>query len=409
MIQIQKRRVLRRKDDDQQRGGSFKAWSGPAGGGGGSGSRRAVRPYRHIMLGIDGTWQAAFSDVFHSNVFRLCVALNYADKTKKKNSQVFIYSPGLGTMTESGRLIAGAFGDGFDQSILHAYINLVSNYRQDDKIYIFGFSRGAVTARALTGFITYAGLLKADFSSHIEHAWNYFTGRPQNFNYAGQRGSITHRNVKVEFLGLWDTVSGPHKQSELLERYRFTGNTLDPSVKHGVHVISIDESRGDFDPIVWKEFNDAGAQTLDQIWLPGVHCDIGGGYSDAFLSTVSLVAMIDKLAEYFPDLSFDQEYIEQTLLPLMANETVVVNDEWKGYVPQVLRGGPSRRSCASAIRASVHPIMKLMLSKPVTLRGTKNVLYNPPSWDGDSLPETTFASGSWYANKLKDVLASKLH
>ena len=194
-------------------------------------------------------------------------------------------------MTHAGKIQAGEFGDGFDQSILHAYINLVSNYIPGDKIYIFGFSRGAVTARALTGFISHSGLLKANNSAHIEHAWNFFTGQHQKFDYASQQSENTHPDVRIEFLGVWDTVSGPYKRDEQLKRYRFTGQRLDPSVNHGVHIISIDETREAFTPIIWTGCSH-DAQALEQIWLPGVHCDVGGGYQDAFLSTLSLITMI---------------------------------------------------------------------------------------------------------------------
>ena len=96
-------------------------------------------------------------------------------------------------MAESSKFRGGLFGDGFDELILQAYINLVSNYVHGDKIYIFGFSRGAVIARALTGFISYSGLLKANSTAHIEHAWNYFTHTKQNFNVAVQGGILRTR------------------------------------------------------------------------------------------------------------------------------------------------------------------------------------------------------------------------
>lgn len=122
---------------------------------------------KHLILGIDGTWRAAFQDTFHSNVYRLNLALNFCDADK--NPQVFMYSSGVGTSGPSSRLPGGALGEGLDAIVLQAYINLVANYERGDKIYIFGFSRGALAARALTGLITYSGLLKADSSWLIEH------------------------------------------------------------------------------------------------------------------------------------------------------------------------------------------------------------------------------------------------
>src|SRR5437660_129806 len=189
---------------------------------------------KHILLGIDGTWRAAFQDTFQSNVYRMNLSLNFRDK--EKNPQIFVYSSGVGTAGASSRLPGGALGEGLDAIILQAYINLVANYQsaeetgdKDDKIYIFGFSRGAFAARALSGFISYAGLLKANSSSLIEDAWRYFVGNPLR-NYASLKGDNTHAGVKIEFLGVWDTVSGPYRRKHLLDRYRFRNLALDPSV-----------------------------------------------------------------------------------------------------------------------------------------------------------------------------------
>jgi uncharacterized protein (DUF2235 family) len=393
-----------KKDDDDH-----DPWELGGGGGGGTGTEgepqkksEARRTFKHIIIGIDGTWQSAFSDVFHSNVFRLNIALNYRDKTDSKNSQIFIYSSGIGTMDKVSKVSGGIFGDGFDESILQAYINLVSNYRPGDKIYIFGFSRGAVIARALTGFITHSGLLRANSTAHIEHAWNYFTHQKQTFNYASQIDDVAYQDVKIEFLGVWDTVSGPHKRDDLLKRYRFTSRKLDPSVKRGVHIISIDETREAFTPIVWSGCSEEG-QVLEQIWLPGVHCDIGGGYEDAFLSTVSLFTMIDKLAEYCPDLSFDGKYIERSLLPIVRKEGVIVNNE---RTTVFKFAGVEPRKGTEAPGASAHPLLKFIRSKEVTVKG-KVRSYAPPSWKGTSLADTKFASESWYSQKLEAILKKK--
>jgi uncharacterized protein (DUF2235 family) len=112
-----------------------------------------------------------------------------------------------------------------------------------DKIYIFGFSRGAFAARALTGLISYAGLLKSDCLEFAEDAWNFFTDANYKKDFAATRAKITHSAVRVEFLGVWDTVAGPYKKKQLLKKYRFKDLSLDGIVKSCVHVISIDDQR----------------------------------------------------------------------------------------------------------------------------------------------------------------------
>jgi Uncharacterized alpha/beta hydrolase domain (DUF2235) len=289
-----------------------------------SGFRQRPR-FKHIFIGIDGTWQAAFRDVFQSNVHRMNIALNYEDDDL--NPQIFIYSAGVGATNLSSRIFAGATGEGLSSLILNAYINLASNYVPGDKVYIFGFSRGAVAARALTGFVSFCGLLKANSLSLIYHAWRYFTGVETEIDFAPHRGETY--DVDVEFLGVWDTVPGPYRFEQLRRRYRFENFHLDRNVKCGVHILSIDESRKSFLPLLWDRCEPH--QILEQIWLPGVHSDIGGGYAAAFLSTMSLLFMIERLAQQCPTLSFDTDYIEEILLRIIDREDVVVNDEWKSY------------------------------------------------------------------------------
>jgi hypothetical protein len=374
--------------------------------GGGDRTGRVDRPYKHIILGIDGTWQAAYRDLFQSNVFRLGVALNCIDQTGD-NPQVFIYSSGLGTANASGRLPA-LFGQGLNESVLEAYINLVSNYAPGDKIYIFGFSRGAVAARALSGFITHSGLLKAEHSSLIEHAWRYFIDEKPLINYPNLRASATYSGVKVEFLGVWDTVSGPYKKQKIMQEYRFTSFKLDPCVKHGVHIISIDDSRAGFDPLVWSG-RSHNEQILEQIWMPGVHTDVGGGYQRAFLSTVSLLTMIDKLAEYQPSLSFEESYIDLTLLPILKDEDIIINNErayrylgWLGHRRRVENPDP----CCHVM----HPLTDYLHRKKIRVR-TDMMAYEPffrLVGKNNKLALAKFAVESWYVRKLEKMIKTKL-
>jgi uncharacterized protein (DUF2235 family) len=366
----------------------------------------APRKGKHLILGIDGTWQAAFRDIFQSNVYRLNLSLNYEDDTPDRKPQIFIYSAGVGTANRSSQVIAGATGEGLASIILEAYVNLVANYVPGDKIYIFGFSRGAFAARALSGMISYAGLLKANSSSLIEHAWRFFTDYEQKLDFGQLMADNTYRDVEIEFLGVWDTVSGPYKKELLLNRYRFNNLLLDRCVKHGVHIISIDDSRADYSPIPWDGCHEH--QTMDQIWLPGVHGDVGGGYPDASLSTISLLLMIDKLTEYYPELSFDTTYIEDTLLPIVERQDIVINDERTGFWRYF------GRSVARDIKEHVldrhaqHPLVDFLRDKKVTFKSVKKP-YSPSfSIPGTgTLSPAVLHAGSWYLRKLQAILVGK--
>jgi uncharacterized protein (DUF2235 family) len=374
-------------------------------GGGGGGSGTAIAKGKHIILGIDGTWQAAFRDPFQSNVHRMNIALNFEDDTSDRKPQIFIYSAGVGTANRSSQTIAGATGEGMGAIILEAYINLSSNYVPGDKIYIFGFSRGAFAARALTGLISYCGLLKANSLWLTERAWNHFRGESGDFNYPEAAADATYRDVRVQFLGVWDTVSGPFKREQLLRRYRFENLKLDPIVKTGVHIISIDESRGDYAPIPWEgRSNDT--QIMEQIWMPGVHADIGGGYGAAFLSTASLLMMIDKLAEHCPELSFDTNYIEKTLLDIVDKQDPVINDERKGFWKYFGRSLVRRIESASLDHHKQHPLVELLRQRKIKVKSGYTA-YLPRflvSNKAGQLPAAEFHSMSWYVQKLKSIL-----
>src|ERR1700722_12047947 len=121
---------------------------------------------KRIFIGIDGTANSAFFDKFYSNVYRINLALQF--RAKDGSPQLFFYFSGVGTASYKWLgLLGKAFGEGIDALILQAYVNLVSNYEPDDKIYVFGFSRGAVAARALTGLISRSGLVRYECSPLI--------------------------------------------------------------------------------------------------------------------------------------------------------------------------------------------------------------------------------------------------
>jgi uncharacterized protein (DUF2235 family) len=360
---------------------------------------------KHIFIGLDGTWQAAFRDPFKSNVHRLNVALDNRDADERKNPQIFIYSAGVGTSNRSSRLYAGVTGEGINALILEAYINLASNYVPGDKIYIFGFSRGAFAARALTGFISHAGLLKADHLSYVEDAWIDFTDRRKaKREYLSLKSGAVHTNVKIEFLGVWDTVIGTFMKKYYLKRYHFDGLQPVKIINTTVHIMSADDNRWDYKPI---PFETRDGRALEQIWMPGVHADIGGGYNESFLSTMSLIVMIDKLKEYCPDIAFDAGYIQSVLLEALNTNEAIVNNERTGFWRWF--GVSLTRRIENAKHHMKHPLLEMLARmKEINYKG-HNKVYTPslPLTNGQKLPVTTFCDDSWYRRKVERLLHKK--
>ena len=325
---------------------------------------------KHIIVALDGTWRAAYADPFHSNVYRMNLAFEYRDK--KENPQQFIYVSGVGTYGRNSWFWGGTVGEGLDQLILGAYINLLSNYEAGDKIYLFGFSRGAMAARALSGMIVSAGLLYPDQSALVDIAWRHFLGLNIGFDFKGMKREATHANVTIEFLGIWDTVYGKNTEklvaNKKFNKLRIRSLALDPTVKNGVQILAMDETRRVFSPLLWNRKK--ADQFCEQIWMPGVHTDVGGGYSRSVLSDVSILSMIAKLAERCPDLNFDPYYIEEALMAdIDYEEQVVINDEWRGYLGSLLDRHVSREVRSDVPCQSLHPIANLLADRPVNYKG----------------------------------------
>jgi uncharacterized protein (DUF2235 family) len=364
---------------------------------------------KRIFIGIDGTSNSAFYDKFYSNVYRMNLALAF--NNKDKSPQLFIYFSGVGTSSYKYLgLLGKAFGEGIDELILQAYVNLVANYEAGDKIYVFGFSRGSVAARALTGLISKSGLVRYECSPSIAAAWQYFNGDSRAGNYKAQKPNLTHEDAAIEFLGVWDTVFGPTfkwKKSPFMQ-LSFPNFNLDQSVKTGIHILSIDDTRKAFGPTLWDKTSDM-KQKMEQIWMPGVHADIGGGYESTFISTVSLLTMIDRLSENCPDVDFDTDYINKFLLPSLE-ENVAINDEWAEYISFLHLG--NGRPCdfiAKDYRQFVHPLLAAVMGKEIFCK-TKPMKYAPSyvlSAPEVAPPVATFPPGSYTAGVVTAALKAK--
>jgi uncharacterized protein (DUF2235 family) len=247
-------------------------------------------------------------------------------------SQITSYDAGVGT--EMGDLIGRATGSGISRNIQDGYDFIVRFYAPGDRIFLFGFSRGAYTVRSLAGLIGLCGVaqrltseghdLRHDDAARgnlVSEAYAvYKTGSGQG--EAGREARLTaakafrkahayaeHRDPAARapyFIGVWDTVRSlgiplGYKDWELsVWPHRFHDHDLNAYVRYAFHALSIDDRRQQFLPTLWneptkaQETGDPVGQTFEQVWFPGVHSDVGGGYEDSSLSDIALAWMIDK-------------------------------------------------------------------------------------------------------------------
>ena len=255
---------------------------------------------RRLIVCCDGTW----NDPEHedggepapTNVVRLRNAL-----IEDPDTQQVHYQAGVGTEGPADKVLGGAFGFGLDEDIRECYRWLVTKYRAGDALCLFGFSRGAFTARCLAAIVCRFGIVDkgklpegrtVEWATRRVYAKGYRNGQ-------GELGLEFHHNSdSVAFLGVWDTVGAlgvPDDKAflnlfDVASRYQFHDVSLSGKVACARHAVAIDEVRGSFSPTLWEGNHD----NCRQIWFPGVHGDVGGGFKERGLSDGALQWMIDE-------------------------------------------------------------------------------------------------------------------
>ena len=248
---------------------------------------------KNIIICCDGTGNE-FSDT-NTNVLRL-----YSILPKDDDQQLSFYDPGVGTMSAPqifsrtikliSKMLGLAFGYGIIKNIADAYSYLMRTYEPGDKVYLFGFSRGAYTVRALAALIHKCGLLTARDDNLIPYAIKQFRYQKKKWIAEGFKQTFS-RECPIHFLGIWDTVKSVGWIYNPV-KLPFTMNNPDVGVVR--HAISIDESRSLFRQNLWG--NAIVKQDVLQVWFAGVHSDVGGGYKEkqSHLSKICLQWMIEE-------------------------------------------------------------------------------------------------------------------
>lgn len=243
---------------------------------------------KNIVICCDGT-SNDFGDR-NSNVVKLFSVLK-----KEHGEQIVYYDPGVGTpstydsfnpITKKLKYIFGqSFGYGLSENIMEAYQFLMKNYEEGDKVFLFGFSRGAYTVRAIAGLIDTCGLLHDHSENLIPEAMRIYFDRTKK-KIADDFKKIFSRSCPIHFLGLWDTVSSV---GWVYNPVTLQATANNPSVKNVRHAIAIDERRAFFRQNLWGSKH-KDQQDVKQVWFAGVHSDVGGSYplEDSALSNITL-------------------------------------------------------------------------------------------------------------------------
>ena len=229
---------------------------------------------KRIVFCCDGTWQTPLSS---TNVYRLYKALLVT------SDQVTFYDDGVGADAAGlARVLQGAFGVGLNQKITDAYTKIAHVYEAGDQIYLFGFSRGAYTARSLAGMIANCGLPSGSFTDDcVARAFAAYRDPDNRAAMLAQLGSCSLASATIAMIGVWDTVGSlgiPAIFGGIEAASQFLDTGLHPDVKNACHCLAIDEARPQFPATLWKEPNPPNpGQTIEQVWFSGCHGDVGGG------------------------------------------------------------------------------------------------------------------------------------
>lgn len=290
---------------------------------------------RDIVVMIDGTGQQLQVD--ETNVLRL------ARITTPVAGPVTFYDPGVGTQgapslnpfdgSDLAKLAGLALGGGLFDKVEAAYRFLMREYAPGDRIFMFGFSRGAYVVRALAGMLAKIGLLERGRENLVPYvARVYATG--DNWALAGRmRKTFSDRQPDIHFLGLWDTVKSVFR----LEFGHVAGVSLpwtfqNPRVRTVRHALALDERRAFFRTNLWQEgATRPGRTDVRQVWFAGCHSDVGGGFPNAKsgLSKLALQWLLDEAIA--AGLGVDQALAARVLAKPPPDPLAPLHDSLTGF------------------------------------------------------------------------------
>jgi uncharacterized protein (DUF2235 family) len=291
---------------------------------------------RNLVVLSDGTGNGAGA-FWKTNVWRLYQALDVAECPKRVAGkdvprQIAWYDDGVGTSSfRPLALLGGAVGWGLKRNVLDLYTFLCRNYRPHDRIYGFGFSRGAFTARIVVDMVASEGLLTGLTEEELNRATrDAYREYRKCFNQTGKlvdvmrwmrdrsiqlwrwtRGQRTYAGIKaahhtpvdkIAFVGVWDTVGAYGLPLQELTRgidywvwpLSMPNYALSEKVERACHALALDDERDTFHPLIWDEIDDPNPDRIQQVWFAGMHADVGGGYPDDALAHVPLRWMMEQ-------------------------------------------------------------------------------------------------------------------
>lgn len=280
---------------------------------------------KNIVICSDGTGATAAKNR-GTNVFKLYEAVELHDHRVHPGRvpQIAFYDDGVGSQGwKPLKLLGGACGLGFSANVRQLYAELARTYEPGDRIYLFGFSRGAFTVRTVAGIVTKFGLLdrtrfqsdksllhgvkciykiyRLTYSTVVQRFFDRLLRRSRwlarrrgaPWRFVG--GRLHEDAPRIHFVGVWDTVdalgfpddSVADLVNSVFYRFKFPNYALHDRVDRACQALAIDDERATFHPLLWDESR-SSRSGVTQVWFSGAHTNVGGGYPKHGMSLVAL-------------------------------------------------------------------------------------------------------------------------
>jgi uncharacterized protein (DUF2235 family) len=386
---------------------------------------------KRIVLCFDGTWNTLTNPDEATNVVRVGQALKPVASDGVQ--QIVYYNSGVGSGGYVDQFLGGVFGAGLKSNVKRGLTFLSFNYNTGetpedppDEIYIFGFSRGAYTARALAGVIgAIGGIPKVSSFGEVEQFWTHYKKSKENRKKHDEEIKaklypLPKNGKAIKCVAVWDTVgsygvpagAGLTGLARLFTSWtrNFRDNEISKRIEYGFHAMAIDERRRAFPATAWvprtKEASEDPNPELDalpepeveQVWFAGAHANVGGGYIQTGLSDQALLWMMARVQDQ-TQLEFDFDYIEEYFLPCSACSSY---RSYKGWwlsslwpyvrsIPKVIKNaagvaGPAPGDSSGAILdGRVHWSVKERLSRLCLVDQDRYRVYAPKNLSADAV------------------------
>ncbi|KAF9040575.1 hypothetical protein BJ165DRAFT_308104 [Panaeolus papilionaceus] len=310
-----------------------------------SAEENRMKGFKRLVICCDGTWQDGMSQhrSEYTNVLRIARSIHYEDmRFQPPIPQIVFYQSGIGTESNFySEYVEGTTGGSLADKVEEAYAFIAHNYSPGDEIFLFGFSRGAYTARMVAMFVGAIGVLDRKDMDHFASIFINFQklGKSKDSkerdelaerlapwrdpNSKGrQRADIDGDKFNIKCIGVWDTVGSLGLPEEVIIKskrtstlFGFPDRILGEHIENAFQALALNEMRVDFNcnKFEQSELGRKKRQTLRQCWFAGCHTDIGGGYRNHDLSDITLIWM---LAQVEHMLSVDLDYLYHRIQPV---------------------------------------------------------------------------------------------